>query len=339
MNGPSLVIRADANSDIGFGHVMRCLALAQAWRAGTGGPVTFVSRPLPRPIAQRIDDEQFTTETIQCNTGTPQDAAELSRLLHNTQALVIDGYGFDEQYFQTIQQCNVPVLVVDDYLRLKHYDADLLLNQNPGVDPSSYVGRCTGELLLGLDYILLRSEIIQAAASNTGDQTPRHLLVTLGGFDPDHVTQRIIDAIGMLSDENLSVTLVSSQTSLQTHDPRIRLVPFANDMAELYRWADVAICAGGSSNWEMSWFGLPRLLMVLAENQSGIARELDRLGCGWCIGWHENVSSADIATSLQRLLQQDLTAMRRANLELLDGRGAQRVVQRLLECTRARPEN
>jgi spore coat polysaccharide biosynthesis predicted glycosyltransferase SpsG len=38
----SLVIRADANAQMGMGHLMRCLALAQGWKA-RGGQVTFIT--------------------------------------------------------------------------------------------------------------------------------------------------------------------------------------------------------------------------------------------------------------------------------------------------------
>ncbi len=326
-----MIIRADANARIGFGHVMRCLALAQSWQANAG-PVIFASHSLPEALATRLAAEGFVTEVIQSKSGTADDARELCELLqrHATPVSVIDGYHFDTDYQRTVRQHANVALVIDDCAHQDTYVADVLLNQNPHADPSLYAGRFHGELLTGLRYALLRTEFLHAPIDPVR-RPPRNLLVTLGGSDPENVTQRVIDAVGRLELDDLSVTLVSGMAGLQIGDGRIQQLDFCADMARWYRWADIAICGGGSTNWEMSWFGLPRLQIVLADNQLRIAHALEQARCCVSLGWHETVGVKDIATALHAMLGSDPTPMHVANRQLVDGNGARRVVERLLE--------
>jgi UDP-2,4-diacetamido-2,4,6-trideoxy-beta-L-altropyranose hydrolase len=353
MSGLGLLIRADGDSKIGFGHVMRCLALAQYWRTQQG-PVTFACHSLAKPVARRLQVESFPMKWIAAPIGSAADAAELHRLGTEAgiAAVVLDGYDFGSDYQLRLAGGEFTRVVLDDYAHLDHYHADLIVNQNAGVDPQLYRQRLTnGDVLLGPRFALLRQELLASHETGTRDQTGTHdqvgtlentgkldttghgirLLVTLGGFDVGPLTQSLIDALEMLSSTyGLHVKLLSPLPGLQIRDPRIDLVPFADNMAELYAWADMAVCAGGSTNWEMSYFGIPRLVIVLAENQRGIAEALQRTGCCLNAGWFESLTTVGLRNAMAALIHMDLTAMRAANRTLVDGRGAERVVRRIL---------
>ena len=327
-----LLIRTDANSRIGFGHAIRCVALAQHWH-DLVGPVDFLSRGLPDFLIEQIRNQGWLVHSVSGESGSPDDARESVGIITQTRAdaFVLDGYQFDPRFQQTIQSTGIATLVIDDQGTLDRYYTDLLLNQNTGINAELYRGRVSqSELMIGPKFALLRKEIVGLKRTlNSANHSGCRLLVTLGGSKTDTINRKIIDAISLLADIDLSVKLISHDIRLNSTDPRIDLVPFVQDMAELYRQTDLAICAGGSTNWELAWFGIPRLVVVLADNQSAIADSLDKLGCCHSLGWHDELNAATIAESLNQLLTCDTKPMQSANRELVDGRGAERVVRRL----------
>jgi spore coat polysaccharide biosynthesis predicted glycosyltransferase SpsG len=105
-------------------------------------------------------------------------------------------------------------------------------------------------------------------------------------------------------------------------------------MPGMMRWADVAISAGGSTCWELAFMGLPSLVIVVADNQRGIAAGLAEEGAAVSLGWHADLAPPDIARSV-RSLADDAAARRRMTARgrrLVDGCGGDRLVRELLPC-------
>ena len=103
-------------------------------------------------------------------------------------------------------------------------------------------------------------------------------------------------------------------------------------MAKLMAWADMAVSGAGSICWELAFMGLPALLIVIAENQSNIASNLDDIGAATNLGWHSEVSSSDIAEAVV-LLASDLNRRSSMNMicrKLVDGMSMDRVIHALI---------
>ena len=129
----NLYIRADANTKIGTGHVMRCIALAQVWKK-QGGQVTFISACESESLRNRIIDEEFQlVATENLNPGYSDLKTTLLTVQNsssNNAWVVLDGYDFDTDYHQSIKNNGNQLLVIDDTAHLDHYIADIILNQN-----------------------------------------------------------------------------------------------------------------------------------------------------------------------------------------------------------------
>ncbi len=339
MSATPLLVRADASSGIGTGHVMRCLALAQAWRR-TGGQVHFLHAAVTPALDERIRSEGFETGAITLAAGSVEDARTTvarARAL-GCSWIVADGYAFGAVWQREIKAAGLRLLLLDDYGHAEHYHADVVLNQNASADATLYARRDPAtRLLLGPRYALLREEFVaRAAAPDAGGArgAPVRVLVTLGGSDPENVTGLVIAALGRLSGIEATVVvggsnpnLAAVQAAVAAAPVPVRLVVNSHHMPELMAGADVAISAAGSTVWELAFMGLPAALIVTADNQAAIADAVARAGAGLHLGRHTALSAVGLAQVLGPWL--DGTAARiemsgRAR-QLVDGRGARRV--------------
>lgn len=338
--GSRLVIRADAG--VGLGHVTRCLALAQAWRAA-GGTTTFVSACEGDELQTQI--EATGCELVPIRTPWPDERdlkLTLAVLSHqHDPRLVLDGYHFDAAYQRQVKALGHRLLVIDDFKHADHYYADALLNQNIGAERLAYPCLPGTRLMLGTRYALIRHDFVPWRGRHV--QTPsmaRRLLVTLGGRDPENQTLKVIRALQLLRATDLEVNVVvgSHNSNMETLQGAarqgrvpIRLVQNPPNMPELMAWADVAVSGGGSTCWELAFMGVPNLVLVFGENQRAVAEGLDRAGVSQNLGWYCRVGETDLAAALDTLIADQLRRelMRRKGRELVDGRGSHRVVQHL----------
>ncbi|OHB66421.1 MAG: hypothetical protein A2V70_21235 [Planctomycetes bacterium RBG_13_63_9] len=194
----TLILRADADARIGTGHVMRSLALAQAWQDMGGDAVLLTSACSPQ-LHARMHGEGIPCEHLASQPGTDDDARETSQLAGRRHAawVVLDGYHFDASYQRAIKDAGLRLLAVDDCGHAERYWADLVLNQNLGAREGLYRSREPHtRLLLGSQYVLLRREFLQWQSwRRTTPKVARNVLVTLGGTDPDNATQKVIAAL------------------------------------------------------------------------------------------------------------------------------------------------
>ena len=329
---------------------MRCLALAQAW-GGRGGPVWFLSRCNNATLQQRIQAAGAEFLSLSPEASVHLDIQSTLTLLAELKAayVVLDGYDFDSDYQRAVRAGGCRLLVIDDTVRLTHYDADILLNQNLGAAELKYDCNSDAVVLLGPEYALLRREFIfWRSRLHTVPETARKILVTLGGSDPDNVTLNVIQALRGLEITRLQIRVVAGPANPHIEElrdaaaafpGRLELLSAVSDMAPLMAWADLAITAAGSTCWELACLGLPAVSLVIAENQRGIAEELGTAGVVFNLGWHAEVSAERLATAVDGLLFSSFRRLRMSQKgrALVDGKGAERVVSALLQrdCIRA----
>ena len=338
-----LIIRADASARIGTGHVMRCLALAQAWRQ-TGGSAVFASSEMTDALEARLTSEGFQSTRLAVTPGTEEDATKTAELARHQNAswVVADGYHLGLQFQQIIKAAGLRLLLLDDYGHAEEYVADLVLNQNLAADASLYEKRAPHtRLLLGTRYALLREEFLRWSGwKREIPAVARKVLVTLGGSDPDNVTGKVIQSLAGFSDLEITVVVGGSNPHLETlqlkiknQKSKINIVVNANNMPELMAWADVAIAAGGSTSWELAFMGLPSLVLTLADNQAAICTALESRGVSITLGSPNLDAIQSLAPKIQAVLSEheQRTLMCTLGRHLVDGCGSARVVQMMMD--------
>jgi UDP-2,4-diacetamido-2,4,6-trideoxy-beta-L-altropyranose hydrolase len=340
-----VLIRADAGARLGIGHVMRCLAFAQAWQ-DAGGQVEFLSASVSPLLRLRLASERMEVTDALAPPGSDSDAgATIARATSiGAKWIVVDGYQFGSEFQQSLKDAGFKLLFIDDYGHCDHYCADLVLNQNLYAHERLYTQRHKRTtLLLGARYALLRREFL--CWDGFQRRTPsvaRKLLVTLGGADPDNVIVKVLQALAALRHDDVDVRAVlgpanqhAKQQLESSRFENVELLADVTKMPDQMAWADMAISGAGSTCWELLYMQVPSLLIVLADNQRGVAAELQERGLSWDLGCANNLSSERIATAVRQLLASTRNRERMSELgrNLVDGKGAFRIIQAVNELT------
>ena len=340
----SLLIRVDASIQMGSGHLMRCLALGQAWK-DAGGQVIFFTTCTNEGLLRQLRDEKLDIHVLTEQYPAPCDWGYTKDILasYPNAWVVLDGYHFDEVYHQWIKEAGHRLLVIDDMAHLKHYYADIVLNQNLHAEQLHYSCETYTRLLLGTKYVLLRRDFL--AWRNWKREIPevaRRVLVTLGGSDPENHTLKVIQALQSVDVPGLEAIAVVGASNPHTDDLEaairesrvpIDLIRNATNMPELMAWADVAISGGGTTCLEIAFMSLPSCLISLAENQLGLAEALHEHQICINTGWFRSISPAKLIQVVQNLTQSKelrREMSRRAAL-LINGQGSQRVTAAILD--------
>jgi UDP-2,4-diacetamido-2,4,6-trideoxy-beta-L-altropyranose hydrolase len=338
MSTSSLLIRADASVATGTGHVMRCLALAQAWQ-DAGGQAAFATAESTEALRTKVAAEGCELFSLSSSPGGSRDAQETTECAKKvgSQWIVVDGYPFDADYQFALKSAGFKVLFIDDYGHAKRYAADLVLNQNVSASAELYEKReANTRLLLGPRYALLRREFNRWREWERS-VTPacRHLLVMMGGSDPENISARVIEALALSKLVQLETTLVVGGSNLRFADlqrsavqsgVKVEFRMDVSNIGELMADADIAVSAAGTTCWEICLLGLPALLVDVADNQTKVAEELHRRGCAIHVGNREVVADK-LAEGLRTLVGSEelRRTLSKNSRELVDGRGATRV--------------
>ena len=346
----SLLIRADANANIGIGHVMRCVALAQAWQDG-GGRVVFALARGGEEIHERLRAERCEVLSIASDAGSAEDADETSALCKSvdTDWVVLDGYHFSREYRHRLCAAPASVLVIDDHGAFAPYDGDVVVNANVYASEQMYSGgRGEVRFLLGSKYALLRREFLRVPPKREGEpETATRVLVTLGGADPENVTSLVVESLRELADLPVELTVVlgasnrhreSIERALKEFPRLTRLLANVTNMPELMAQSDLAISAGGGTCDELAFLRVPMFLITIADNQVEAVKAYARKRAAVTAGWFKVLTKAGLAEDLRGLIcDRRLRSEIAENAgQLVDGHGAQRVVAAMRSVAAAR---
>lgn len=375
---PWFLIRADAAVNIGSGHVMRCLALAE-WAKQYGIHCVLLTRNTQADLNNKLIELGVTAL---CLTVEPElhraipyqhshwlDISEATDAKLSSQVIqqqtdefgcaplfiMLDHYALAAPWEN--QMANyAPVLCIDD-LSDRPHQCQWLVDQTYGKTSDDYryltPSKCT--TWIGAEYSLLRPEFkqtrshLQRHAPNAGEKL--RLLITLGGVDEHNVTMQVLELLAQAHLlVKLSITLVLGAANphravlaeyCQQLDADIQLLVNTSDMATLMAQHDVCIGAAGSTVWERCALGMPTLMLVLAENQETIAQNIAAAGAAINLGRIELVTVERLADELCRLHndKQHYLSMAEHAIAVCDGMGCERVLMAIFEQIKFRPRS
>ncbi len=339
-----MLFRCDASVEIGTGHAMRCMALAQAGQ-DEGGHAVFAMAQATPAVEERLQREGVEVVQVKAVVGSAEDLRQTIALGRGQQAswVVVDGYRFGADFQAALKAAGLKLLFIDDDGQAGRYSADLVLNQNAHADESLYSDRKPHtRLLLGSRYVLLRREFDRWREwKREIPARARKVLITMGGSDPDNLTSRAIEALMEAGLEGLEAAVVVGGSNPYLESVRrlsaaggesVRLLTEPSNMPELMAGADLAVIAAGGTLWELLFMGCPVLSYARNPVQARIISQLSEEGIVQGLGYLRECSQTQAAAALAELANSQERRARFSRLarECVDGQGAGRVIEWLV---------
>lgn len=340
-----IVFRADGNPALGAGHIMRCLAIADAAKAD-GETCLFVtaSNDLETAI-KKHGHECLILNTYYSDMESENIVKALG--VYRPSAIFVDSYYVTENYLGNLhnyckeRQC--ALVYIDDVYSFP-YPCDILLNYNIYADADRYLkiyeGKKCPKLLIGTSYAPLRNEFRRLGERNINSQA-QNIFVSTGGADIGHLSVALINAakseaynfhfvVGSMNpDKSLIYNLSDGFDNIIIHENVAR-------MSELMLLCDTAISAAGSTLYELCAAGTPSVTYILADNQipgaEGFSSHGVMTNCGDIRVLGTEALAIQLIDCAVKLAQNYGKRCHISNLmhSIADGEGADRIIEAVL---------
>ena len=339
-----VIIRADANSYIGQGHVMRCLSLCDAFK-DEGHECLFVcakDTPMDFIMNRGYDVYYLTTAYDRMD----DELALLEQIIAEEKAdlLIIDSYYVSAKYLQSIKEL-IKTVYLDDVYEFA-YNVDCLVNYNVYADEEKYKEMYMTEkvklpdMILGPAYAPLRKEFRERNLKEITEI--KNIMISVGGADPLHIAYGFAEKFSedeFFKDKNINMILGKMEPDIDRIEKiceasdNIKCFVNVKDMKEKIEEADLVISAAGSTQYEICACGRPCICFSMADNQVPGGEKFGELGAFIYAGdaRDNEYFFYDVSDAVKRIAKDPELAkeMSRKASEIADGHGAERIVKEL----------
>lgn len=345
-----LYIRADGNTQIGMGHIMRCLSIAEA-AVALGAEYEPVFLVAGEGCCSMIEERGF--RVIVLHTDYKNMISELPLLKkileQERDILLVDSYQADTAYFEAVSELTFTVCLED---MGEPYPVDLLINYNlyaPKLREKYQLNGKPLNTLLGAEYMPLRSVFQKDIEYQVKDKVTS-VMITTGGSDPYFAAGAFADAFlsaehkFCCGDNESSITWHIVSGPFNTYANRLKetygehnnvvIHEGLKDLKALMKRCDVVLTATGSTVYEVSALGVPMIAFYFAENQRQGAEELAELTDIVNVGCFSDDRDRVIGKAVEALKKcvndkEYRMLLHKQERRLIDGKGADRIASEI----------
>lgn len=315
-------IRTDGSPEIGLGHLVRSIALAQMLKNDFN--IIFFCKEIPDKIKDYLTDLQFNLEQINVETNflhriEPQDI------------IVLDGYHFDLNYQKQIKAKGAKLVCIDD-LHDKSFVADLIINHAPRVISKDYMAEAYTQFALGPKYALLRPVFLKQAKKNRKIEKVETVMICFGGSDYKNLTASSLKIVAGFSKfkriivvTGSSYNYIDSLNLLMNMDKRIAYYSSVDENQLLYIMleSDLAIVPASGILLEVIAVGCIVISGMYAKNQKYVYSNYKNSGSFIDA---INFNEVNLTNAIENSLKLNV-----GNLKIIDGNSGKRLLKLFLQ--------
>lgn len=268
-----ICFRADASGQIGFGHFVRSLALADMLKDDFDC-VFYTAEPSDYQIRELQDVSPYISLSEQ------NKFEKFLLFLDGSEIVVLDNYFYTTEYQKQIKDKGCKLVCIDD-MHNKHYVADVVINHAFGCRKEDYSVEPYTQLCLGLNYALLRKPFLDLNV--VPDHSQKKVLICYGGLDVYNLTCKTILSLGDVIKNYQAEVIVGSAfsakeelTELEKGNSNIHVhtALSAEEMSTLMRESQIAFLSASSVLWEAIFSGCKIIYGYYVDNQMDICRNV-----------------------------------------------------------------
>jgi len=328
------LIVTEGGRDVGFGHVMRCVALSQAFEEKGISPELIINGD------ETIGDLLKETEHRVFNWL--KDENELLACIKKADTIIIDSYLAGLDVYEKIAEAVEWPVYIDDNKRLD-FPRGVVVNGSIFAERLGYPEKNGVDHLLGTRYALLRRMFWNIPEKPITDGVSK-VLLTFGGNDKRNIAPKVLRMLGenyphIIKNVVVGKAYLNQDQIRKAADMNTNLIysPDSQKMADLVYESDIAITAAGQSLYELARTGSAVVAVAIADNQLNNARGWREAGfieyAGW---WEDEDMFSNLLNGLKALSDRAIRESRSdIGRRYVDGQGARRVVELILRPNRS----
>jgi len=310
-----VIIFTEAGTQYGYGHLMRCLALAQGFKERLLD-VIFIIRG-DGDYSEILADYKYKQIEWQGSIG-------IKGFSNKNDIAIVDSYYIDEKLCSKIYEKFKKVLFFDDFQRI-NYPGGVVLNSVIGAEKLNYSEIDGVKYLLGVKFQPLRRDFWDVPKYIVGEDI-NNIMITFGGSDITNKTSGYIKKVKKLYPEAKVTVIIgkgfiNKDSVLKQKDNNIKFLysPNAKTMLETMLKSDLAISAAGQTISELARVGVPTIGIKVAENQKNNIKY-----------WKESgfLLSEDILKKGIPQIKREICSIK--GRALIDGQGVKNIMSSLL---------
>ena len=260
-----VIFRVDGNSNIGLGHLVRCISLARLLKKEF--KIQFVCKEIPDQIIKELSDDDFDTHII-------QQEIDFFEIIKPEYIVVLDGYSFDTSYQKIVKSKGCKLVCIDD-MHDKKFVCDLIINHGPNEIKDNYQADSSTNFALGHKFLLLREEFYNEMQNKRVVKDVENLLIILGGSDLKGLSLELIQNGININFKHVHVVVGASNKNLaqliELAKEKLNVSIYynlgASDIISLTKKCEICICTPSGIAYEMACIGIGIVLCMIAENQ------------------------------------------------------------------------
>lgn len=341
----TILFVCDANSSIGFGHLVRTRVLAAALRRRGVASILYGPKHALAVCADRSVFDHWIERPDW--TSSRSDATVVASLCrrYGVGRVVVDDYRADLDYQRVLQSAGLDWMQQYDASRAQHFHGRVVVNASPYERAEHYAGATEHpgvRFLLGPKYAILRDEFAGVVPRRPRLRTGNVFVAFGGGDDRGAIRKTVEPLLDAGFDGTRFIVMSGGSNPLNSElqcwadtigERRLQFHVSPPNVPDLMTQCDLAILGGGTTTYEAARCGLPMVLITVAENQYRQSLGWEGTGAAVHAGRVDEIESAAFLELFSALLgdddRRDRMSVKAAGL--VDNHGAFRLVNALLD--------